>query len=202
MVFSYQDFSLFFIAIASIMAAFFDIKQRIIPNILTASLTISAILLHALLSPQDLLSGIGFSLVVLFIGFMFFIFGIFGAGDVKFIAASCLLLSPHASMDFIFSTLFSGSILGIVFLIIRQKRNYTRSETIKKIISIPSKIYSMILLLPMSKSLTQQLQSFDYTARQNELKTSKKTIPYGVAIALGAVSMCVHRFAFPALVHP
>ncbi|RWZ58245.1 prepilin peptidase [Halobacillus fulvus] len=154
------------LSVLLIISVYTDIKERKIFNKVTLP-TILIALVYSTITAG--LSGAWFSLSGMLVGFGLliipFILGGMGAGDVKLMAAIGALMGA----SFAFYTFIWGAIIGGVvslFLIIRRKRMGAFTKRL---------VYSWVLLRSNAGSLA--IDNGEVTP----------TIPYGVAIALGAV---------------
>lgn len=79
---------LYILALAAVLASYWDIRFRKIPNWLSGLILVSGIALHLMgLLPGDLLSSLGHALIALLVGMLLFRFGVWGGGDAKLYCA-------------------------------------------------------------------------------------------------------------------
>lgn len=150
---------------AALIAIFFDLKYRIIPNFITIPSVICGVCIHSISSG---ITGFYSSILALLIGsgffIIFYLLGGMGAGDVKLIGGVGALVGLEMMGPVLILTAFIGGFMGlykiISYKVIKEckKLNYTRD--IKKI------------------------QNYKFNQQINPMKT---TIPYGVAIGLATL---------------
>jgi prepilin peptidase CpaA len=110
-----MNFFQVFAIVLALVAAFWDLRTRRIPNLLTFGAALMAIAAHGYASG---LSGAGWSLVGWCVGVLFF-FPIFalggmGAGDVKLLAALGAWLGPGPVVWVALFSLIAGGALGLL----------------------------------------------------------------------------------------
>ena len=108
--------------ITAIIASFFDIRWRVLPNLLTIPVIIIGLLLHTL---DGGLAGLSSSFTGMLLGsFLFFVLFFcrwMGAGDVKLAAAMGALIGSTNIIPVVFLMVMSGGILGIVYLFLNKR---------------------------------------------------------------------------------
>jgi prepilin peptidase CpaA len=143
-----------------IIAAMIDATSYKIPNWLT-------VLTAVLFLPMALWSGMPINemgwhllagLVLFFVGYALFSFGIFGGGDAKLMAAAGLWFGPSTSVEFLVFTTLAGGVLAMAIIIWTQA----------------SKIWDFY-----SSKRTAQLTKL--------IKHINPKLPYGVALCVGAI---------------
>ncbi len=157
---------LFFLIVVLLVGAFFDIRQRRIPNWLTFSAIAAGFGFHACGSGA---SGLLFSLGGMALGFAvlapFYLLGGMGAGDVKLMGAVGALLGPEG----LFWSALCTALVGGLYagLLIARSRRARRSCTECK----------------------ERVKTFMLTRDLVDLKTDKTNrgpvLCYGAAIAAG-----------------
>ncbi len=142
-----------------IIAAFYDITQLRIPNVV-CYLIVVAFVLRAIFSgtPDGLLLHLVVFGGALAVGFGAFAFKIVGAGDAKLLAAICLWLGPSNLPLFILLMAVVGGIFGLVVIVARY--------------------FDHILIGLIPWKVRQALPGFLF---------GEGPIPYGVAITGGAL---------------
>ena len=115
------------VAVASCLffAAISDYKRLLIPNLATGIILL-LYPLHVLLSPVvvDWTGALLVMAVVFAIGFGFFIFGLFGAGDVKLMVVLSLWAGiAHVGLFFAVTGL-TGGLRAVIYLMKRRMRRY------------------------------------------------------------------------------
>lgn len=143
-------------------AAVSDVAARRIPNAIPA-IVATAFCFASIGAPErvDLLGGAWVAGIVFSVGFVGFIFGKIGGGDVKLMAAMALWAGPAGALDFLVLTGLIGGGLAIMYL-------------------LPEINIGMTWL---------RVQAARVAPRYAEVfaggKTIKDGLPYGVAIAIG-----------------
>ncbi len=100
--------------VAASAAAVTDVRTRRIPNVLTASLAVVALALHALGGLATLTDAVVIMLLVLLVGTLPFILGWFGGGDIKLIAACGAVVGSHGIAALLFDVLIAGGVLAFI----------------------------------------------------------------------------------------
>jgi Flp pilus assembly protein protease CpaA len=119
-------------------------------------------------------------LIVFLIGLLLFNLGKLGGGDVKFLAALSLWAGLGELMQLLLVVTLAGGILSVMYLIayfLRQPRNTGEDSEIKK-------------AAQATVSYTTYASVADLAQTRKVLKESNimaLRVPYGVAIAVGAV---------------
>lgn len=151
-----------------VVAAVIDVRERRIPNASVAVLLVSGLafslatrpLGHALVT--SLLGGaLGFALFI-----AFWPIGLIGAGDVKLFAAVGVWLGPAATWTAAIVTVLAGGVFAAVSLIRSRKLGVALQR-----IGLAVSTRSAAVLSPPTQ----------------DVKASTSHIPYGVAIAVGAL---------------
>lgn len=111
-------------------AAVSDARSFIIPNRIAAAVAVLwlafiILRLAAGLSPDDAVFALALGVGAFTAGFVFFVFRLFGGGDVKLFAAVTLWAGPNLVGSFLAVTLLCGGILATAFLAIRTLRAMT-----------------------------------------------------------------------------
>lgn len=146
----------------------YDWRTRKIPNELVA-LILATGWLYALLSP-DILRALGSSLAGTAVGFAiwiaFYIAGAIGAGDVKFFAAAGAWLGPGATWRAALIAAVVGGVLAVGFLVLQG-----RLGLVLRRMALAASSGSLAIL-------------HDRSAAPG---TTHRHLPYGVALAIGAL---------------
>lgn len=151
-----------------LVAAVVDVRERRIPNVTVAVLLLAGLAFSLTTRPvgqglvASLLGGaLGFAL---FIGF--WPVGLIGAGDVKLFAAIGVWLGPSTTWTAAIATVLVGGVIAAISLV----RSRRMSAALQRIgLAVSSR--SAAVLAPTSQ----------------DVKSSPSHIPYGVAIAAGAL---------------
>jgi prepilin peptidase CpaA len=141
-----------------VYAAVSDFRHFTIPNFIC----IIIILLYPLMvlvAPVQInwQGGLLTASSVLVIGFVLFSLNLFGAGDIKLIAALSLWAGPALLVEFLFVTVMAGGIL--------------------------------VILIVSREGFRQALEGTGFSRGVRFAITSKTQVPYGVAVALGGISI-------------
>ena len=144
-----------------------DLRERRIPNSVTVPGAAAAILLAAVdlgEVPAGALLGLGAALAV---GFPAFALGAFGAGDAKLLAAVGAFVGVGGLVSVVLYSGVAGGLLGIV-------------SAIRRGVIVP--------VLLEAGSLMVWIVTFGRMGTRRTLRDPEaQTIPYGVAIAAGAI---------------
>lgn len=181
----------YFVFILIVLAGFFDLTQKRIPNMLTFPAILLGLIiftvtggLHGLL--QGLL-GFGFGIVIFLIPF---ILGGMGAGDVKLMGAIGALKGLEFIVYTAFFTGLCGGVLALGYLIINgqflialKKAFYTVFGLIFKKLFFRSGISYFNRQSVRFESCLEELRKSD--------RNKKIYMPYGVAIAMGALLVLI-----------
>ena len=100
-----------------VCAALSDIRDFTIPNFVSIAIVILYPLMAAV-APDNVnwIGNLITAFIVLGVGFLFFLLNLFGAGDIKLIAALSLWAGPSLLMEFLFVTVMAGGFLVILFV--------------------------------------------------------------------------------------
>jgi len=100
--------------VATIAAAFFDVRTRHIPNALTGALALVAIAIHVPQGVVPVLLAIASLCAAFALGSVAFSAGWLGGGDIKLIAACCGLVGFPGSVTLLLDVLVCGALLALV----------------------------------------------------------------------------------------
>jgi len=104
-----------------IVAAYGDVKTFRIPNVLVAAVVLLGITrLFVIGDPSAALSTVAASIPLLVIGFVLFTLGFVGAGDVKLITATALLIGYNNLLSFLLFTGICGAVISFAVLVIHK----------------------------------------------------------------------------------
>lgn len=164
----HQATFVFFAAIL-ILAAFFDMRNRKIPNLLTFPAILVGLAFHFSASG---LQGLFFSLKGLGLGFAllipFYAGGGMGAGDVKLMAAVGAFVGTLQMLKIFLLTAVSGGVYALVLMI-------ARGTVLREL-----RFVMLILGQAVSGGGLAALQT-----QVNAREDMHYTVPYGLAIAMG-----------------
>ena len=151
--------------IVAMIAIFYDLKYRIIPNFITIPCIIFGIGIHTISSGMagfyssflSFLIGSGFLII-------FYLLGGLGAGDVKLMGGVGALVGLEMMGPVLIFTAFIGGVMALGKIISIQLLKIFKNFTDNK--------------------YTNMKQKFNFNQQINPMKT---TIPYGVAIGLATL---------------
>ena len=104
-----------------IVAAYGDVKTFRIPNVLVAAVALVGITrLIVIGDPSAALYTVAASIPLLVIGFVLFTLGFVGAGDVKLITATALLIGYNDLLSFLLFTGICGAVISFAVLVIHR----------------------------------------------------------------------------------
>lgn len=165
-------------------AAFFDVKEKRIPNFLTFPVIFIGLILNIIMNGLNgaIFSFYGFisGLVIFFIPF---VLGLMGAGDVKLMAAIGALMGWRFTVLSILFSAISGIIVVFVYLIYKKKLfSYFR-----KYFAIIAETILSYFCFSDTNIIGNKLKKFMYSKEIGNKENEKLYIPYGLAIALGTL---------------
>ena len=154
-------------------AAWFDLRERRIPNWLTMGAIAAALLLRLPGGMGDVGVGLMGALVGFAVALPFFLVGGLGGGDLKLIAAIGAFLGPTRLFFALLITAVVGGLMAIALIIQRRAGSQTAAN-----------LYTLIS--------TFSIRSFTGWKKESGVpltihSPSVITLPYGVPIAVGAV---------------
>lgn len=169
-------------------AAYFDVTEKRIPNLITFPTVILGLLLNIIMYG---LNGVVISISGLLVGmavfFIPFAFGVMGAGDVKFMAAIGAIMGWKFT---ILSAIFSaaaGMFVAIGYLIYKKEL----FSYIKKLIMFILKSFIKIILkyiyFDPNNKFGNKIKKFAYFKEEKVKEKNKLYVPYGLAITLGTL---------------
>lgn len=153
------------------LAAASDVASRRIPNRLPVVIAAS-FLIAGVAAPDrvDLIGGLWVAALIFAVGFVGFVFGKIGGGDVKLLAATGLWAGPAAAADFLLLTGLAGGALALLYL-------------------LPECAHAMTW---MRSTLERKIPRLQSIAIASDVRTDG--LPYGVAIAAGGVFVLCTRY--------
>lgn len=174
----------FILIILLLTAAFFDAKEKRIPNFLTFPVMVIGLILNII---NIGLNGVVFSFYGFFIGlaifFIPFALGLMGAGDVKLMAAIGALMGWKFT---VLSSLFSavaGILVVFVYLLYKKRLfSYFRKYFVVIVRTILKYIY-----FSDRNIVGNKLRGFAYSNEIENKENDRLYVPYGLAIALGTL---------------
>ena len=172
------------------LAVFFDITRKRIPNFLTFPVILLGLILYTI---SGGLSGFSFGIAGFGVGiavfFIPFALGGMGGGDVKLMGAIGALKGVEFILYTALFTALAGGILALAYLIFSGQLFAMR----KNIFYMGAGFLFKALYFRLRYPYFNQL-SVHYSSRQEEtqLQFKRGTLPYGVAIAIGAVIVLIN----------
>jgi prepilin peptidase CpaA len=155
----------------SLVASYCDIRTRRIPNWLTGSLAVAAILVHAFAGIHSVAESLAVMVVLTAAGTLVYAMGGIGGGDIKLGIAACGMLGFPLCIPFLLYTAIGGGVLAIAFIVSRRKVRETASR---------------VMLRTMGVS-------------QGVAAGKSETLPYAVAFAFGAILIVLAQSVAPFL---
>lgn len=164
----------------ALAAAFYDMRERRIPNVLTAAAVTLGLLFHSMnaglagLFSSALGMGVGGGLFLIF-----YMMGAMGAGDVKLAAGIGALLGIGSIFTALVLTGIIGGVMAIGSIVVWHARRYVAGKAVPGAGTTAGAAGDSV----MGQGLSQG-------------GPLKETIPYGVAIAAGTImTLIAHIFA-------
>jgi prepilin peptidase CpaA len=160
------------------LAAFTDLRERRIPNRLTAGLALLYPVYVALSpTPVDWPAALGLAGAVFLIGLVLFARQLIGGGDVKLLAAVSLWAGPEHFVLFLLLTTLTGGALGLLTLWDQRWGGVVGTH----LAALGLAATATARAAPPETSLPLAPHSPDLAA----------TLPYGIAIAAGGVAVAI-----------
>jgi prepilin peptidase CpaA len=154
------------------LAAVIDLRERRIPNRLTAGLAL-LYPIYVLLSPVPVAwpAALGLAAVVFLIGLGLFVRELIGGGDVKLLAALSLWAGPEHFVWFMLVTALTGGALSLICLWYRRWGGMIEPHL------------AGLGLATMASSGAE--------APQSDATASAATVPYAVALSAGGIAVVI-----------
>jgi len=185
------NLSQFILIILLLTAAFFDVKEKKIPNLLTFPVMLAGLISNIIISS---LNGVVFSFAGFFLGlaifFVPFALGYMGAGDVKLMAAIGALMGWRFT---VLSSLFSaiaGAIVVFGYLIYKKKL----FSYFKKYFVAMARMLLNIIYFSDKNIIGNKIKKFAFSDEIESKENEKMYVPYGLSIALGTLFVLVGNF--------
>ncbi len=163
--------SVWLLLAASLVAVYYDVRFRRIPNWLTASVAVAAIVLHSVDGFKAAAIAVAVMVVMTFFGVMVYGRGGFGGGDVKLAIAGTGLLSFPLCVPFLLYTMIGGGLLAIVFIV----RNRSLRSTLARVAAMTA------------------------GGMQPTASSNAEMMPYAIAFAFGAFIVAISQSYAPFL---
>jgi len=156
-----------FLVPLAVLIIYHDVRYRRIPNVFVLATLISGLALNLIVGGlQGGLYSIGGCVLAFILMFMLHVFGAMGAGDVKLFAAIGSVLGAQLVLPTFVVVVITGGVLALVSVL----RSGVFASTMHRVLQI------LVGLLP-----GWQMPKFSVPADR------RLTIPYGVAITIGAI---------------
>jgi prepilin peptidase CpaA len=173
------------VSITLLFAVYSDIKYKKIPNKLTIPISIFGMIFWTIYSKLD---GLQFSLGGLIVGLLVFIIpfalGGMGAGDVKLMAAVGSLMGWKLTVYSALLTAIAGGIIVIGYTIYK-------GYFIKMIRNFGTVLHKKILYYAYLITHNEKIMMRFRALRDEKPNFEKTYIPYGVAIAIGTLTVLI-----------
>lgn len=153
-----------------LVAGYFDIRARRIPNALTGSLALAALIVHAFGGVRPLSVSLLVMAALVLVGSLIYSRGGIGGGDVKLAIAASGMLSYPLFVPFLLYTAIGGGLLALVFLAVRGRAATVSRGVVMTLMGVPG--------LPPEKA---------------------EGMPYAVAFAFGAILVALSQSVAPFL---
>ena len=160
---------------ACALAVLTDLSSRRIPNVLTLSLAVAALTLHAFEGWIPFAVSVGALAAVMVVGFFAFSMGWLGGGDVKLAAAAGAALGFPDVVPFLIYTALGGGVLALLVALASGK------------------------IGAVFRSVSLVIRPFAYKGTAPVAPANPIMLPYAVAIACGAVAVALSHTAAPFL---
>jgi len=167
--------AIWLVLLACTIAVVTDVTARRIPNVLTGGLALVAFGLNALHGWQSLAVSAGACVAVLALGMFAFSLGWLGGGDVKLMAAAGAALSFPDVVPFLIYTAIAGGVVAVGYSLVTGR------------------------LLSVLGSVALVLRPLAYKGTAAVAPRQPVMLPYGIAIALGALAVALSHTAAPFL---
>ena len=156
-----------FLVPLAVLIIYHDVRYRRIPNAFVLATLIGGLTLNLVMGGlQGGLNSIGGCVLAFILMFMLHVFGAMGAGDVKLFAAIGSVLGAQLVLPTFVIVVLTGGVLALVSVL----RSGVFASTMHRVLQI------LVGLLP-----GWQMPKFSVPADR------RLTIPYGVAITIGAI---------------
>jgi len=157
----------FFLIPLAVLIIYHDVRYRRIPNAFVLATLISGLTLNFIMGGlQGALNSAGGCVLAFILMFMLHVFGAMGAGDVKLFAAIGSVIGAHLVLPTFVVVVLIGGVLALISVV----RSGVFTTTMHRVLQI------LVGLLP-----GWQMPKFSVPADR------RLTIPYGVAITIGAI---------------
>lgn len=155
---------------ACLVASYCDVRTRRIPNWLTGSAALSAIVVHGFAGLRPLAVSLAVMGVLTVAGTLVYSRGGIGGGDIKLGIAASGMLSYPLCVPFLLYTAIGGGVLALIFIIRRSKLSVSFARAMLALSGAPG-------MRP----------------------DRSETLPYAVAFAFGAIFIALSQSVAPFL---
>jgi prepilin peptidase CpaA len=163
------------VLVACAVAVATDLRARLIPNAVTIPLACAGIAISATHGFTSALVSLALVLVTLVVGTFFFSMGWLGGGDVKLLAAGAGALGFPDAVPFLLYTAIGGGVLAVGVA--------TATGSLR----------------PVAASAVGMLRPLIYKGTVASVPVQSIKLPYGVAIAFGALLVALSHTVAPFL---
>lgn len=172
--------------ILNVLIGLYDFSFYRIPN----SLLIGLLVLYGITAPftlgfSEIINSLIVFIVVLVICMVFFLSKIFGAGDAKYFSVIALWMGYPDVIPFIIYTSLVGGAVALLYLIAQRHMEWL-SDVVWNLIQTLEK------RIPFFQALWLWSGVGPEKGKRKQIK--QKVIPYGIAIAIGAIIMTKQLF--------
>jgi prepilin peptidase CpaA len=169
----------------NVLIGLYDFSFYRIPNLFLAMLLV----LYAFYAPlylglEDILNSLAVGGLMLFLSFLLFAFKFIGAGDAKYLSVTSLWVGLPGVISFILIFSLVGGILAVFYLVLRDPIG--RFSDL-----IWLRIQKLEIRFPCFQSVW--LASGGGPEQGKRVNISSRMIPYGIAIAFGAILVMVYN---------
>jgi len=154
----------------TLTASFFDLRSRRIPNALTATLAVAALIVAAFNGPLAVLTSLAVMLALTLGGTLVYARGGIGGGDIKLAIAACGMLGYPLCLPFLLYSALAGGLLAVFYLLFRPESRPSLSS----------------VALMASGGLSS-------------LGAKRVTMPYALAFTFGATTVALAQSVAPFL---
>lgn len=165
-----------------VWAAYTDFTKFVIPNAISVAL-LALYPIHVITAPGETYwaFSVAIAAVVLLVGFMMFVLGAMGGGDVKLMSACMLWAGPIYLLPFV-GVMLAASILLAVYAAIRMAAEMDH---------LPAEA-------AVGDAATRpRASSFKWVLNLRFVPLTKLNVPYGVAISAGGLTFLVLTVLHP-----
>lgn len=175
----------FFFVLMNSVIGIYDFSFYRIPNSLLGGLLILYGIYAAFyLNVETILSSAGVGLVMLILGFGLFAFKFIGAGDAKYLAVASLWVGAAKIVNFILIFSLIGGVLSVIYLLLTDF-----------VARFSDWVWSQIQKAEARCSYLEYVWvgSGKGPEKKERANISSRVIPYGIAIALGSITIMLYN---------